>query len=60
MPPTEVDIRRCHVLQRLVMSLIIVVGNEVLERELELTREVLVFEFQHVLHCPTLDARTSR
>ena len=52
MLPAEVDIRRCHILQRLVISFMIVVSDEVPERELELAREVVVFELHHVLHRP--------
>ena len=52
MLPPELDIRRRHVLQRLVISLGVVVGNEVSERDFWLAREVVVLELDHVLRRP--------
>ena len=47
---TEVDIRGRHVVERLVVTLVVVVGDEVPDRRLQLPWEVIVLELDHVLH----------
>ena len=57
MPPSEVDVGGCEVLQALVVSPVIVVGGELTDLPFEVTRQEVVLRQNAVLQglMPTFD-----
>jgi hypothetical protein len=49
-PPSEIDIGRRHIVERLVIAVVVVVGDEVSESRFQLPWEVIVLELDYVLH----------